>query len=342
MTKDDIFKKIQDIVNNNPVIVLGSGASIGYGIASMGKLATLLSSHFSSKTYTDPDCNESVETFLDNINKGMGLEDALLSVRMPNEIEEEIRMLVWQEINTSDVSVYNRVLNDEKLALTELLDHMIYDRKDQIVNIVTTNYDRIAEYSVCQIQAYLNTLFTNKPIGEFDATLSSGKVQQAYTGMVNVLKVHGSLDWFEKNGKQYSFVNSKEIPVSYTPCIITPGTNKYEKTSQPPYRDIMQLVDNIFKQTSGFLCIGYGFNDIHVHPNLLKHSSNRKKTILIITKEITDAIQKRIIDTKLYPYIIVADNAGKGSVIYDSSESAPLYFDKEVFWTIPGLCKIIK
>ena len=35
MKKDELLKKIQDVVNANPVIVLGSGASIGYGIASM-------------------------------------------------------------------------------------------------------------------------------------------------------------------------------------------------------------------------------------------------------------------------------------------------------------------
>lgn len=44
MTIDNIFRQIQDIVSapTPPVIVLGSGASISYGIASMGSLATML------------------------------------------------------------------------------------------------------------------------------------------------------------------------------------------------------------------------------------------------------------------------------------------------------------
>lgn len=44
MTIDSVFRQIQDIVSapTPPVIVLGSGASISYGIASMWSLATML------------------------------------------------------------------------------------------------------------------------------------------------------------------------------------------------------------------------------------------------------------------------------------------------------------
>lgn len=44
MEIDRIFKQIQDIITNPtpPVIVLGSGASVSYGIASMWELAKML------------------------------------------------------------------------------------------------------------------------------------------------------------------------------------------------------------------------------------------------------------------------------------------------------------
>ena len=96
--------------------------------------------------------------------------------------------------------------------------------------------------------------------------------------------------WFEKDGRIQSFMNVRQRPKDYKPCIITPGTNKYEKTSQLPYRELMQQMDDVFKSTSGFLCIGYGFNDKHVHPNLLGYSQKRNKPILIITKDITNYI----------------------------------------------------
>lgn len=343
MTESDIFKKIQDIVNANPVIVLGSGASISYGIASMSKLSEVLSDYFSTKTYSDAKSSDAVSIFLDNINtKKMGLEDALLDIQMPLPVENDIRDCVWNEIQKEDVKVYERVVNGEILALSNLLDYMVYDRADQIVNIVTTNYDRIAEYAVSQTNAHLNTCFSNKPIGTFDISLQQCKSHPCYVGSANVLKVHGSLDWFEKDGNLLSFMNVRDYPKDYNPCIITPGTNKYEKTSQLPYRDLMQQMDDVFKSTSGFLCIGYGFNDIHVHPNLLSYSQKRKKPILIVTKDITDAIQNKVINANTYPYIIISDNGGKGTLIHDSIDKVPLEINGKDYWNISGLLEIIK
>lgn len=40
--KDRIFSSIQDIVNNNPVIVVGCGASMGFGIPGMWDLAEVI------------------------------------------------------------------------------------------------------------------------------------------------------------------------------------------------------------------------------------------------------------------------------------------------------------
>lgn len=343
MKIDELFKRIQDIVNNNPAILLGSGASIGYGIASMSKLSSVLSNFFTTKTYSDSKSRDAVSAFLDNLNiKKMGLEDALLDVHMPMPIEDGIRECVWDEIQQEDVRVYERVVNGERLALADLLDYLVYDRSDQIINVITTNYDRIAEYAVSQTSAYLNTCFTNKPIGSFDVLLQQFRFQSQYVGKVNVLKVHGSLDWFEKDGRIQSFMNVRQRPLNYKPCIITPGINKYEKTSQPPYRDLMQQMDDVFKSTSGFLCIGYGFNDLHIHPHVLSNSQKRNKPILIITKDITGAIQDRVINPMSYPYIVLSDNGGRGTIIHSSYDSRPIEINGKDYWSISGLLEIIK
>lgn len=46
MEKKDIFQDIQNIRSSNPVIVLGSGASVSYGIPGMGVLANELKNFF--------------------------------------------------------------------------------------------------------------------------------------------------------------------------------------------------------------------------------------------------------------------------------------------------------
>ena len=78
MTKDQIFTDIQNIVSNNPVVVIGSGASVSYGIPGMETLADELKKYFSTKTYADTDSQRSVEDFLKNMRAGLGLEEALL------------------------------------------------------------------------------------------------------------------------------------------------------------------------------------------------------------------------------------------------------------------------
>ena len=90
MKIDRIFKQIQDIITNPtpPVIVLGSGASVSYGIASMWKLAEILKSFFASKVYPSQESNDSVKRFLDFLNSGHGLEEALLKAKVSEEVEE--------------------------------------------------------------------------------------------------------------------------------------------------------------------------------------------------------------------------------------------------------------
>lgn len=72
MTIDSVFKQIQDIVSapTPPVIVLGSGASISYGIASMSSLATMLKDYFSSKSYVSESSKECVNRFLSLLEGG--------------------------------------------------------------------------------------------------------------------------------------------------------------------------------------------------------------------------------------------------------------------------------
>lgn len=65
MEIDKIFKQIQGIITNPtpPVIVLGSGASVSYGIASMWELAKMLKTFFTSNVYQSQESNECVKRF---------------------------------------------------------------------------------------------------------------------------------------------------------------------------------------------------------------------------------------------------------------------------------------
>jgi hypothetical protein len=49
-----------------------------------------------------------------------------------------------------------------------------------------------------------------------------------------------------------------------------------------------------------------------------------------------------VINAKTYPYIIVSDNGGKGTIIHNSYDSVPLEINGKAYWNISGLLEIIK
>ena len=343
MNKDEAYKKIQNIfhANPSPVIVLGSGASAPYHIASMGDLANSLKDLFAHKKYTNNASVECVNKFLLNLDKGIGLEESLLDIRVTEEVEYDIIINVWNLIAEQDKKLlYDFTRGKRTLELSKLFERLIYGRNDSIVNVVTTNYDRIAEYAASKTEAFINTGFSHSYCGTMKQKLDAypNKLKNSYTGRINIWKVHGSLDWFSKHDTTYYLPGVNEIPEEYVPCIITPGTNKYEKTSQEPHRSLLTHIDEDFLNASGFVCIGYGFNDRHVHPKLLAAAKKRKLPILIITMNITDPIQRNVM-TGEYDYTAIYSDGKNGSVIKMNGDEITI-LDEEL-WKLGNLCSII-
>lgn len=110
MTKEQIFIEIQNVVSNNPVLVIGSGASVPYHIPGMDSLATALKFFFSSHPYTNSDSVKAVQEFVENMNMGMGLEEALLNTKATDEVENDIVRNVWNLVGQADKEVYTRLL----------------------------------------------------------------------------------------------------------------------------------------------------------------------------------------------------------------------------------------
>ena len=340
-TQEKVFNIIQDVISNNPVIIIGSGASVSYGIPGMNKLANTLKSYFNGNVFEDEKCKQNIDKFLKCLELGIGLEGALLEVKMPQNIEQIIAREVWNEIASADRQVYEKFIQGEIINLKSLFEYIVYNDPNKIVNIITTNYDRITEYAAAQTNAYINNGFTHGLKGRLKDKLCvmPRKHDDDYTGVLNIIKVHGSLDWFKKNGVTYCFPNSHKIPDTYEPCIITPGTNKYERTQDEPHRQLLSLVDNIFSKATGFLCIGYGFNDAHVHPMLLKYAKIRKIKILIVTKDLTPSITRNIANNG-YDYISIISNGKEGTIFSCGKDSFEV--ENKVYWDVNGLEKIYK
>lgn len=338
MEQDKIFEIIQKYVNSIPVILLGSGASAPYGIATMSILATKLKEHLGDTAI--PEDQSCINNFFNELKRCKDMEQALLAVKITSNVENKIQRITWELINQGDKEVFNRLQANEKLGLTSLFNHLIGHTANRSINVITTNYDRLAEYAASQTRAFVNTGFTHCLIGKFmdEQTLEHYRQLKDYIGLINIWKVHGSLDWFHQTGDVLCYQNSNNIPERHTPSIITPGTNKYEKSLENPWRTIMQRVDQSFKQASAFLCIGYGFNDNHIHPKLIERIKS-KIPLLVVTKLVSPEA-RNLIQKNSEKYIIIEENNNGGTLISTPESPDGISFN-DVFWTIDGLMKIL-
>jgi len=343
--KDRIFKSIQDVVNNNPVIVIGCGLSMNYGVPGMWDLALAIKNNFTNTPPVSEDSKNCVNELIGKLDNKVGLEDAMLSIKCTKEVEDRILNIVWKQIEPKDRSVFADIVQKHKhLPLADLLIHLIYNRADAVVNLVTTNYDCLIEYAASQTDAYVNCGCSQSVVGKFLGFANKSQLTKLkdYEGCVNIYKIHGSLDWFvDDNGKIYCFPNATIIPANMNPCIITPGTNKYERALEEPHRTLISSVDDLFKEASGYMCIGYGFNDKHIQPNLLKNAIDRKKRILIVTKDLTEKINSEVI-AKAPNYIIVYSDGIKGTVFKSSAEQTDLIDETNEYWKLEEFMSIIK
>ena len=289
---------MQGYLENSPVIVLGSGASMPYGLPSMSKLADEIKQNPIIKT--DPN----YANLCDEMDKS-GLELAIDSVELKQETLDNIRTVVWKAVCEKDWEYFYNNPASAPQTLVKLLEKVIAPTPNK-ATIVTTNYDRLPEYAADFIGATTVSGFEGTLIRKFELPSSSVKTKRirARERVVDIWKVHGSLDWFVNESNQLtSFPLAKEIPNGFRPLIVPPGKDKYSSTHEEPYRTIISEADNAFVEAGAYLCVGYGFNDEHIQPKLLTQIK-KGKPIVVLARTMTDACRRHIIEAGISKYLV--------------------------------------
>lgn len=289
---------LQGYLENNPLIVLGSGASMAYELPSMSELADVIKK--SDVVISDPNYNPFC-TELDNL----GLEMAIDAVALLPETLKEIQRIVWTTVNEKDLLYFDQHPLEPPKALADLIRKVLAPTPNKAA-IVTTNYDRLAEYAVDGVGATTITGFEGSLIKKLELPSTSLKIKRtrARERVVDIWKVHGSLDWFAApGGTVTAFPFTRIIPNGFQPLIIPPGKEKYSSTHEEPYRTIIAEADNAFVQAGAYLCVGYGFNDEHIQPKLLAQIS-KGKPIVILAMTMTPACKKHIVESEISKYLI--------------------------------------
>lgn len=341
MDFDALLKKIQDWTNKVPLVILGSGASATFGLPTMWALGEYLKKSIS---FTDADDQNQFEEFQVLLDDLKDLELALHELRIRPKVLNEIICKTWELVNTHDLEVYDQFISNKiEFPLAELTKYLVYST-DRKLSIITTNYDRLAEYAASIAGAFVCNGFAQNYMGHFTNLIHQNNIKslKGFNGQVNIWKVHGSLDWFKTKQEEYIYLPLRHtIPTDFKPSIVTPGLSKYLETQLEPFRTILTQADIEIDSANGFLCIGYGFNDVHVQPKLIAQIK-KNKPIIVISKEITDKTKQAIIGNKSKSYILIEEANATDTRVYSSLFPTPEIIPNVSYWTLAEYLKLIK
>lgn len=328
----ELIRFIQNCIANVPTIVIGSGASMAYGMPGMPQLADYLLENI----HPLEDEMEAWKQFEGCLKGGLGLEAALHEVPITERLHKDIILLTRNLILVKDLEIRNQILNKEiNLPLSELLNFMNTAASPN-AKVITTNYDRLVEYAIdyAKLEQHLgfegNYIKWFNPLGNMNTTLKN---------KVEVLKVHGSLDWFvTRQDEIISLPDGSEGYYNVEPVMITPGKAKYQHTHDEPFRTLITKVDKIFDESKAIVIIGFGFNDNHIQPKLFAKMRDSKTPILILSKTLTREAKSFVYGNEKGKVIGIEEN-GTGSKIIKSDRSEIDVAER--LWNLEDLLKII-
>ena len=287
MTNDEIFKKIQVYLENPPLIIWGSGATIGFGLPSMSRLKDEIGKFIPTFDVT---CSD--------------LETELGKEKYEGSLPR-IRKVIRDVVLNADLNAKENLIRnvDEFEGIRRLTD-FCFTPHPKKMDVVTTNYDRILEYVWGFFGYSFSDGFKNHELSIFDKTCFNRR------GSINLMKVHGSLDWLDVNGDVRKISG---IGLGYDPVMIPPGKNKYKTALNSPYREIMQQSDDSIREARSFLVIGFGFNDEHITPLVTKKAKDGIP-IIVVTKQVTSTTKVQLREAKKVIFIEAGEDESKSRI----------------------------
>jgi len=292
----EVKKQIQDHLQEGLLLVVGSGLSMAQGIPGMGILADHLKLEMPTKLAKDPDpaWNQVVAA----LDSGDNLEVAMGKATLQQMTVDAVVTTTAALISMAERKVFERVLaGTTVLPFTTFVKHLF--KAGRKFHLITPNYDRLIELAVEAAQIGVDSRFFGYLHARVDAKRSADAHRESYVSGKNaafrpcsclaVYKPHGSLDWFEVDGK----IVRCPVGVGKAPIIITPGTSKYRESFRWAFDDQRTAGNRAASNATRLLFVGYGFNDDHLEQYLCPGLRLTKPT-LIVTKDLSDNARKVI------------------------------------------------
>ena len=338
---DNLKKNIQSFFDQGTVTIVGSGLSCAEGISGMKAVSEKLMEDVPNKlSNEDMECWRNIE---ETLNNGTDLESTLQQNKATNNIEKAIIESAYELISSEDISIFKEIIEKSRtLRFSEYLSCFNVDLYNLVV--ITTNYDLLIEYA-CEIKelvysdSYYGKIISKYSPENAEKEMLKGikrgkKPMNHYKPHIKIYKPHGSINWKLINGK----LNKINHVNCGTPCIITPGSNKYEKGYEEPFDYHIGKMGQEIDNAKRLIFIGYGFNDNHLETHFNK-PENISKPKLIVTRTLYGNA-KKIVDNS--PNTIAIEEMK----INDKSYGTRIYFEKQIYeikdkkiWDIAELIK---
>ncbi len=182
-------------------------------------------------------------------------------------------------------------------------------RQDPLLKVFNLNYDPLIERAAEQAHVRLSDGFVGHENAFFEPAVFEerifrirgthrGRQPDETAKPIQLLKLHGSVGWFECETygiRRCSFAST--IPENTKRLMIPPSRRKASDTMSPPYSALWSAFRGTLGQDrtpiNRLVCVGYGFADEHVNAVIENALARTDFTVLIFTKELSDAAWPR-------------------------------------------------
>ena len=314
-TKDTIFHLVQEFLRDPPVIIWGSGGTIPYGLPSMNEL------------------REKLTDELREVEESTNLETDLGNIEDSDKLDR-VKKIIRDEVLKRDILCLTASIQDPNyLEAIVKMANKFYNVHPRKIDIVTTNYDRVLEYAISQAGFNYTDGFTGKALSRFNRDAFGHKK------IINLIKVHGSLDWAVYGNDTFALPCECEID-ELEHAMILPSKKKYEDSYKEPYRTLITKSDEAIEAAQSFLVVGFGFNDEHLTPKI-KSKIRAGTPIVIITKEATDSCMNKLNSAVKYCLFKESNNGTKAMFKKKSSEPEKIQCLEGSCWKLNNFMEII-
>lgn len=288
-TRDSLFRAIQATFTDGVVTIVGSGLSCAAGLPSMTDLADhLLSSVESAPPPGSDDCSVWKE-IATQLEEGIDLETALAAAD-PSESLQDLIVSITGDFIEERENTAVRDIGDSSpvLPFVDLVPHIMHVNGKH-ADVITTNYDRILEFSIELAGFEVSTGHVGTYVSRFDPIQARANLERHERASarrtrvrmrrhIAIHKPHGSLDWRLLGDKA---IRTAVPKARGRRLMITPGVSKYRKGYDHPFDAQIQSANAAIDAAGAFLVVGYGFNDDHLQTHLIPRISAGIPTLIL-------------------------------------------------------------